>query len=122
MKVPQEHSAFGQAWTSSSCCMHFFAASSINLDRLSVISFDRAYCERTPLLVCSNARELANLWLCELLGTMRAADEVGAFVIESCFDVLVVAFEADIGGVLLISSMRFLRELIRSDVVGAVIC
>ena len=53
---------------------------------------------------------------------MRAADEVGAFVIECCFDVLVVAFEADIGGVLLISSMRFLRELIRSDVVGAVIC
>ena len=46
MKVPQEHSAFGQAWNSSSCCMHFFAASSINLDRLSVISFDRAYSER----------------------------------------------------------------------------
>lgn len=37
MDKPQVHSAFGQAWNSSSCCMHFFAASSMYLDRVSVI-------------------------------------------------------------------------------------
>jgi hypothetical protein len=40
------------------------------------------------------------------------------FVIDSCRDVLIIAFEADIGSVLfVISSMMFLRKLVRRDIV-----
>jgi len=56
--------------------------------------------------------QLADLWLCERLRALRAADGVGAFAIDLGFNVLVVAFEADVGGVLLASDMSALGELV----------
>lgn len=67
-------------------------------------------------------RQLADLRFFESLRTLRATDILEAFDCDLGLDVLIVAFEADVGGVLLLVAglcVRRLGELVLSDVVDA---
>jgi hypothetical protein len=73
------------------------------------------------LIGCDAPSELADLGLFQRLRTLRAADMFGAFGIDLGVDVLVVAFEADVGAVGFAPGMRKFGKLVRHDVVHAVI-